>query len=191
MEVEFIEQGHIYLVDGIITPSVSEILRFIFPDKYANVPPRVLEEKALFGTHIHEAIEAYERGEEPHLTDMEWVTFRQYLKVKEEYQITPLEMEEIVHYEGRYAGRLDMIALVDGEFCLIDFKTTSKLDIESLEWQLGMYSLAKRQSYKCYALWLPKKDLAKLVEINPKTEKEISEVLERYEKQKSESVCDF
>nr|DAG69095.1 MAG TPA: PD-(D/E)XK nuclease superfamily protein [Caudoviricetes sp.] len=192
MEVEFIEQGHIYLVDGIITPSVSEILRFIFPDKYKNVPPRVLEEKALFGTHIHEAIEAYEKGDEPILTDMERVTFSQYLKVKEEHQIKPLEMEEIVHYEDRYAGRLDMIAFVDGEVSMIDFKTTSKLDIESLEWQLGMYQLAKEKKYKkCYCLWLPKKDLGQLVEIDPKNKDDILEVLDRYEKQKGKIVCYF
>lgn len=180
MEVEFIEQGHIYLVDGVITPSVSEILKFIFPNKYKDVPHRVLEEKAQWGTHIHEAIEAYEKGKEPRLTDMERVTFSQYLKVKAEHHIEPLEMEEIVHYEDRYAGRLDMIAFVDGEVCLIDFKTTSKLDIESLEWQLGMYSLAKGKKYRCYALWLPKHELAKLVHIEPKTKKEILEVLERY-----------
>ena len=56
MEVEFIEQTHQYLVGGVLVPSVSEILRFIFPKKYKDVPARVLEEKALFGTHIHEAI---------------------------------------------------------------------------------------------------------------------------------------
>ena len=35
--IDFIEEQHIYLKDGIITPSVSEILHFIFPDKYKNV----------------------------------------------------------------------------------------------------------------------------------------------------------
>ena len=181
MEVEFIEQTHQYLIGGVLVPSVSEILRFIFPDKYKDVPARVLEEKALFGTHIHEAIEDYEKGKEPCLTDMERVTFNQYLKLKEEYQIKPITMEEIVHYEDRFAGRLDMTAYVLDEESLIDTKTTAKLDIESLEWQLGMYQLAKGKKYKkCYCLWLPKKDLGQLVEIEPKTEEEILEVLERY-----------
>ena len=181
MEVEFIEQGHIYLVDGVITPSVSDILKFLFPKKYANIPESILKAKSEFGTHIHEAIEAYEKGKEPCLTDMERVTFNQYLKLKEEYQIKPITMEEIVHYEDRFAGRLDMTAYVLDEESLIDTKTTAKLDIESLEWQLGMYQLAKGKKYKkCYCLWLPKKDLGQLVEIKPKTEEEILEVLERY-----------
>lgn len=191
VEIEFIEKTHQYLISGILVPSVSEILRFIFPDKYANIPESILKAKSEFGTHIHKAIETYEKGEEPILTDMERVTFSQYLKVKTEHHIEPLEMEEIVHYEDRYAGRLDMIAFVDGEVCLIDFKTTSKMDIESLEWQLGMYSLAKRKRYKCYALWLPKHELAKLVHIEPKTKEEIIEVLDKYEKQKSKSLFYF
>lgn len=192
MEVEFIEQTHQYLVGGVLVPSVSEILRFIFPDKYKGVPQRVLEEKALFGTHIHEAIEAYEKGKEPRLTDFERVTFNQYLKLKEEYQIKPITMEEIVHYEDRFAGRLDMTAYVLDEESLIDTKTTAKLDIESLEWQLGMYQLAKGKKYKkCYCLWLPKKDLGQLVEIDPKTKDDILEVLDRYEKQKGKIVCYF
>ena len=32
--IEFIDEPHIYLVNGVITPSVSEILHFIFPNKY-------------------------------------------------------------------------------------------------------------------------------------------------------------
>lgn len=192
MEVEFIEQGHIYLVDGVITPSVSEILRFIFPNKYKDVPARVLEEKALFGTHIHEAIEAYEDCQEPRLTDMERVTFNQYLRLKEEYQIIPLCMEMIIHYKDLYAGRLDMIAYVEVYNSLIDVKTTCKLDYESLAWQLGMYKLAYGKGIeKCYCLWLPKKDLGQLVEIEAKTKDDILEVLDRYEKQKGKIVCYF
>lgn len=196
MEVEFIEQTHQYLIEGVLVPSVSEILRFIFPDKYKDVPHRVLKEKALFGTHIHEAIEAYEKGKEPCLTDMERVTFSQYLRFKEEYQIKPIEMEMIIHYKDLYAGRLDMTAYVKGLKTLIDVKTTCKLDYESLAWQLGMYKLAYGKARgipieKCCCLWLPKKDLGQLVEIEPKNKDDILEVLGRYEKQKSKIVCYF
>ena len=40
--IEFIEDGHIYLMDGVIIPSVSEILHFIFPNKYAGIDKRIL-----------------------------------------------------------------------------------------------------------------------------------------------------
>lgn len=180
MEIEFLENGHLYLRNGIIVPSVSEILRFIFPDKYSGIPQHILESKAEFGTHIHEAIEDYEADRELRLTPLEEITFNQYLKLKDEYEIDPIVQEEIISYEYEYCGRLDMIAYVKGIESLIDVKTTSKLDYESLAWQLGMYQLGKGKTYaKSYCLWLPKNNLGKLVEIVPKKKEEILEMLER------------
>lgn len=43
--IDFLEEPHIYLVDGVITPSVSEILHFIFPEKYKNVSSYILNKK--------------------------------------------------------------------------------------------------------------------------------------------------
>ena len=40
--VEFIEEGHIYLVDGVIVPSVTQILHRVFPEKYEGIPKEVL-----------------------------------------------------------------------------------------------------------------------------------------------------
>ena len=186
MEVEYIDEGHIYLVDGVITPSVSEIIRFIFPNKYQNIPKTILEEKALFGTHVHEAIENHENGKPIDLTEREFLCFEQYLKLKERYQIEVIEQETIVHYQDRFAGRLDMIATVLGLDALVDIKTTAKLDKESLSWQLGCYAMAYEFLFgitfeKFYCLWLPKGDLGQLVEITPKTKEEILKVLKDYE----------
>ena len=55
--IEFVEDGHLYLISGILVPSVSEILNFIFPDKYSNVPKKILNSKAEYGSRVHEAIE--------------------------------------------------------------------------------------------------------------------------------------
>ena len=60
--IDFLEEPHIYLVDGVITPSVSEILHFIFPDKYKGVDKRILNRKAQYGTAIHESVEMYENN---------------------------------------------------------------------------------------------------------------------------------
>ena len=187
MEIEFIEDGHLYLVDGVITPSVSDILKFIFPNKYSNIPAHILNAKAEFGTHIHDAIEKYEQCEDVDLTPMEEIVFEQYLDLKEQFEIEPIEQETLVHFEDRFCGRLDMIANVNGVRSLVDIKTTAKLDVEALSWQLSFYKLAylymNPKSYfdKMYAIWLPKNDLGRLVEIKPKSISEIMEVLERYE----------
>lgn len=186
MEVEYIDEGHIYLVGGVITPSVSEIIRFIYPDKYSNIPKKILEEKAEFGTHVHNAIECYENQDYFELTPREQLCFEQYLKVKEKHKIEVLEQEIIIHFEDRFAGRLDMTAVVEGYESLVDVKTTAKLDYESLAWQLGMYALGCEWLYgikfeKYFCLWLPKGDLGQLVEIQPKSKEEILEVLKAYE----------
>ena len=182
MEVEYIDETHQYLIDGVLVPSVSELLRFINPDKYKGIPSHVLEQKAQWGTNIHQAIEDHENGLKTSLSDLEMVTFEQYLKVREKHQIKPVEMETIVHYEDRYAGRLDMVADINWHRCMVDIKTTAKLDEEALAWQLGMYKLAYGKPIaKCYCLWLSKKEPGQLVEITPKTKDQILKVVETYE----------
>lgn len=182
MEIEFVESAHLYLKNGILVPSVSEILKFIFPNKYDGIPKSILDAKAEFGTKIHEAIELYESNIPFELTPMEMLTFNQYLKLREIYNIKPKHQELLVSYKYAFCGRLDMIAEVDGKLALVDIKTTAKLDYESLAWQLGMYQLGYGETFeKCYCLWLPKRDLGQLVEIEPKTKEEIEEVLNQYE----------
>ena len=99
--IDFLEEPHIYLVDGVITPSVSEILHFIFPDKYKGVDKRILNKKAQYGTTIHESIEMYEANiktmsiqeafdvtiQAKELSYIQEASLRQYLKLKKRYNI--------------------------------------------------------------------------------------------------------
>jgi len=56
--IEFIKESHTYLVDGVITPSVSQILAAtIFKNKYANIPEFIMKRAAHYGTNVHNAIE--------------------------------------------------------------------------------------------------------------------------------------
>lgn len=195
--ITFLEEPHIYLVDGIITPSVSEILHFIFPDKYKGVDKRTLNKKAEYGTTIHESIEMYEaniktmRLEEAFdvtvqakdLSYIQEASLRQYVKLKRENNIDVLEQEMMIQYEGKYAGRFDMIADVSGSISLCDIKTTAELDEEYLSWQLSYYELAMNKTFdKLYAIWLPKKELGVLKEIKRKPKelliKKLNEFLE-------------
>lgn len=187
MEIEFIEEIHAYLCDGVLVPSVSDLLKFVFPNKYSNIPTHILNAKAEFGSHVHEAIEKYHQCEDVELTPMEEIVFEQYLELVEQFEIEPIEQEKLVHFEDRYCGTLDMIANISGIRSLVDIKTTAKLDKESLAYQLGFYRLAyisknpKGDFDKFYCIWLPKGDLGKLVEITPKPVNELLEVLEQYE----------
>ena len=81
--LEFLEAEHLYLLDGVIIPSVSEILRFVFPDKYKGVPAEVLSKKAEYGTKVHEAIEILEKtGEVIELDYIQKASLEQYLRLK-------------------------------------------------------------------------------------------------------------
>lgn len=184
--IEFIEDGHIYLKDGIVVPSVSEILDFIFPNKYSGIPNWVLENKANYGTTVHYAIECLESNKElPKLNLYQELSLEQYKNIKRKNRIQVVEQEKMVSYEYEYAGRLDMVAYVNLELSLVDIKTTATLDKESLSWQLSLYEFAYGKKFrKLYCLWLPKKGVGQLVEIKRKTKKEILEKLEEYKKWK-------
>lgn len=189
--VEFIEDGHIYLVDGIIIPSVSDILNFIFPNKYSNVPRQILNSKAEYGSRVHEAIECLEKSETlPQLNYLQEASLEQWKKLKSENKIEVIEQEKMVNYENHYCGRFDMIAKVNGAYSLCDIKTTAKLDKESLSWQLSFYALAhnpdkyETEFDKFYAIWLPKRELGEVVEIERKSKENLLEKLKEFEKWK-------
>ena len=119
---------------------------------------------------------------EKKLTYIQEASLRQYLKLKKENEIKVIEQEQMIHYKDKYAGRFDMIAQVGSDMCLCDIKTTAELDIEYLSWQLSLYEFAYGKKFdRLYAIWLPKKELGKLVEIKRKKESEILKLIENYE----------
>lgn len=198
--IEFIDEPHLYLVNGVITPSVSEILHFIFPNKYKGVNRKILNKKAEYGTTIHESIEMYEANiktmsieeafnvtiQAKELSYIQEASLRQYLKLKNRYEIDVIEQETMIQFEQKYAGRFDMIAKIKGSLCLCDIKTTAELDEEYLSWQLSYYEMAMGKKFdKLYAIWLPKKDIGQVVEVKRKPKevliKKLNEFLEVYE----------
>ena len=54
--LEYDDESHTYIVDGVIVPSVTQILGVKFGNKYAGVNRSTLERAANRGTAIHEAI---------------------------------------------------------------------------------------------------------------------------------------
>ena len=59
--LEFIEETHTYIYNGVILPSVSSILKQVFPLKYEGVPKKILENKSNYGTELHKFIEIIEK----------------------------------------------------------------------------------------------------------------------------------
>lgn len=185
--IEFLEDSHTYLKDGIIIKSVTQILQMIFPDKYKNINSKILNKKAQFGSKGHAIIEHLDLSDLDKCSDEIkqignidlQICIREYLRLVQKFNLVPLEQEQIVSYENKYCGTLDMIGNVGKYYCLLDIKFTAELDEEYLSWQLGMYQLAKKIKFdKCYCVWLPKNKLGQLVEIIPKEKEEILRKLE-------------
>lgn len=156
--IEFNPTEHQYRVEGKILPSVSEIMRGMSENYYANIHPQILHDAADRGTRVHKAIEMYEKfGIEP--DDDTWVYFDRYIKAKKKYPFQVITTELILtNYE--YCGMLDQIIVKNNELAINDIKVTSKRNIELLEVQLAAYEeLALYNDFnvkRCYVTHLTK-----------------------------------
>lgn len=145
--LEFDDDTHTYICDGVIVPSVSTILKARFDD-YACVSRSVLEQASARGTAMHEAIELYEAtGQESDLQE-----FRNYQFLKKHFKIKNISNEIPIIYEedGRvlFAGRLDQIIEIDGELGINDFKRVSAPNKEKIALQVNLYKMGYEQTYK-------------------------------------------
>lgn len=144
--LEFDDEAHRYIVNGIITPSVSKLLSLKFDD-YPNVPKAVLQAAADRGTEMHKAIEVYEKtGEESDLQE-----FRNYLLLKKHFKIENVENELPVAYfeDGLpvFAGTIDQVCRIDGVPAINDFKRVSVPNKEKIAYQVNLYRLAYNQTF--------------------------------------------
>lgn len=144
--LEFYEHGHIYLVDGVIVPSVTEVVDALCLRKYDAVDPAVLKRAADRGTRVHEAIERYcKTGEEEPISEVHNFKF---LQKKHGFEVVGNELPVIIDFEGvTIAGRLDMVVRMNGELGGVDIKSTYAFDKERTALQLNLYRLGYRQCY--------------------------------------------
>lgn len=145
--LEFYEVEHIYLVDGVIVPSITEILKCRFGNKYNGVSKAVLRAAADKGTAVHDAIERYcKTGEESDFPEL-----RNFKFLQKQYGFTVKENETPIilslNDEPIAAGRLDLVLEMGGKVGGADIKRTSTLDKEYLAYQLNLYRIAYRQCY--------------------------------------------
>ena len=181
------EKEHIY-TDGVkeyqgITGVLS---RQLFPDKYSSVPDSVLKSAAEYGSNVHATIELCDSLGDYDNPDKNYIAYR---KLMNDNNLHRLRNEYIVTDKEYYASAIDLVATDEnGDIALIDIKTTSKLDEESVSWQLSIYRYLfyilnphlKGSIKSFYALWLPKEQYGspQLVRVYPKSESEVIDLLE-------------
>ncbi|MBE6121169.1 MAG: hypothetical protein E7190_00465 [Erysipelotrichaceae bacterium] len=181
-DIEFFEDTHQYLVNGVITPSTTTLMRLMpeFKDMYKGVSRRVLANKAAYGDRIHEMVESIAIAKKIpdglNTKSYEGIAIKRYIQLAIENDIKAISSEQLICFfhdgEPIFAGKYDLFGTIHGENALIDIKTTSKFHSDYLSVQLSMYRMAMEQQLlteipNLYCLWLPKKGLGRLVEVPP------------------------
>lgn len=176
-DIEFIEDEHIYLIDGVISPSVSQLVAFYLGEDLSMIPKEVLENASRFGTVVHEKIEKHLKGE---VLDDEIVNaWKRDIGEKIKY----ISSEEMIATDD-YAGRYDLIAYVNGQEALVDIKTNSRYPKDHLEVQLGLYLNALNKDFKTYCAWFDKKKIKREIkEVEAISKEKCKEIVKAYYEQ--------
>ena len=163
---------HIYTLDGVVIPSVSEIMRFASREVYGKVDQRYLDVASERGTAVHEACERLDKTgvaeiEADYAPYLE--AYAAFLRDEKPKWIT---IETACHQGTEYAGTLDRCGLLKGQSIpsIIDIKTASTLQPKLHRIQLAAYQLlwySATESVNCYVLHLKKDATYKLKKIEP------------------------
>ena len=145
--VQFDEATHTYTVNGTEYPSVTQIIRFLSYDQSKCADQQMALIARERGTEVHEAAALYDYSGDiaedlsadaaPYLSA--YIQFCRDYKPKWNY---------IEHVLGAnrdgipygYCGTLDRAGFIDGKFCILDIKTSYKVNIPSLSAQLAAYN---------------------------------------------------
>ncbi len=153
--LEYIDETHNYLVDGICVPSITQILKIKFGNKYNGVPKAILNKAAEQGTAVHKAIEDYEQKGIDNKDCQELKDYK-FLKKSYKFECKDNEVPIILFKDDEpiAAGRLDLVLQIGDKTGLGDIKRTSVLDKDYLAYQLNLYRIGYRQSYGIEAEFL-------------------------------------
>lgn len=153
-KVQFDEATHTYTLDGVELPSVTYIIRYLAVDKANNADPNMALMARERGSAVHEATVVYDySGEIPDDFPAEYAPYLEaYVQFVRDYAPNWILTEYRMANEMLgFAGTLDRFGVIDGYFCILDIKTSYKVDMPSLSAQLAAYmSLFYKECSKEY-----------------------------------------
>lgn len=123
----WLEENHLSGITGILS-------RRVFPDMYKGVPKNVLNNKAKYGTGVHEDIYMYDANGEILRDEV-----RGWADAKTKMGFNVVDSEYIVTDYKHFASPIDKVIELNGDLYLLDIKTTAKLNEEYLSYQLSIY----------------------------------------------------
>lgn len=144
--IEFDAATHIYKVKGKEVPSVTTICRFLSYDQAKNADQTMALMARERGTEVHEACAFYDySGDIPDDLSADAAPYvAAYVQFKRDHDVDWKYIEHITGCNKNgdclgYVGTLDRAGFVDGHFCVLDIKTSAKVNIPSLSAQLYGY----------------------------------------------------
>lgn len=137
----FDEERHEYAVDGVVVPSVTQIIRFLSCDTAAAASPSMRDAAAERGSRIHAACTAYDFDGEDAEIDGDIVGYvRAYATFRRDYCVKGWELFETpCAYGDDFAGTIDRYGIIGGVPTLVDIKTGSRLHMLVHRAQLAAY----------------------------------------------------
>lgn len=146
--LEYYDDEHCYIYNGVILPSITTIMRVKFKNKYKGVDLKTLNKAAQKGTAVHNAIEQYYKNnvDTPECKELRNMKFLQRLY---NFEVVDNEIPIVLFIDGKpvAAGRLDLVLKLNDKLMLGDIKRTSSLDKEYLAYQLNLYKIGYEQCY--------------------------------------------
>ena len=124
----FFDNDHKYTLDDEEVPSVSEVSRFISREVYGQINQYTLDNASDRGTKVHKAIENILRFGDCEIEDGIAPYVQGFVKWFRDSGLNKSDILDIEkaygHSELKYAGTMDLVAMVKGKRTLIDFKTS-------------------------------------------------------------------
>ncbi len=147
---------HEYRWGGRRVESVTQILKIVFPNVYAGIPPAILDLKSMLGGAVHKVIEMYLVGNTA-WTDIHPKVlpyFESWLAWWGAQDVGKFVSEEQFYYAALdYAGTDDFQGVLNGEDWILDWKITSNM-LPTHRLQLAGYAFALNPRARRGALYL-------------------------------------
>ena len=186
--LEFIDETHTYIYDGVIIPSITQILRTRFSKKYNGISKEILSKASERGTEVHKAIEDYEtKGIESVHKELRNYKF---LKSRFKFECIQNEIPIVLFKDGKpiAGGRIDLVLKEGEKVGIADIKRTSTFDKEYVTYQTNLYRIGYQQSYGIPISFLRgvhlRNDVRKYIEL-PINEEMAMELVNKYLERKN------
>lgn len=138
--VVFNPVGHTYTLNGKMLNGITHVIKDkLFPDEYKNVPEHILKRAAKRGSEIHKIIEMYDSYSIKTNGSIELEIYID-LSFRNKFLLHHIQSEYLVTDGEQYASAIDKVYEDgNGGVILADIKTTYKLNMNYVSWQLSIY----------------------------------------------------